>query len=115
MRTKKTVFRVKVHPVIDQLDDYPSKVSVTLDKNAAAHILFLANEVKRLGIYKLIEWDGTPDWEKDDFRPECQALNVTDEYFYYDCFPKHCNIAVETATIPLKKLRQRFPGIRARK
>lgn len=115
-KTKTTTrFRVGVHAVSDHLDDHPEEVSVTLSRRDAARILYLAKEVKRLGLYKVVEWDGTPNWEKDGFQPECQALNVTEEYFYYDCFPKHCNIAVETNTIDLKKLRERFPGIRVRR
>ena len=111
-----TEFRVPVHCTDEFFDVYPERVSIKLAREDAAHILFLNQEVKRLGVYKIVEWDGTPNWEgSKGYRVECGTLNVNDTDFHYDCIPKHTSVILETEGIYIKDLKKKFPGLRAKK
>lgn len=111
-----TGFRVPVHCSDEYFDDHPEQVSIKLTRADAAHILFLSNEVKRLGVYKIVEWNSTPNWEgAKKYSVECGTLNVDDTDFHYDCFPRHTSVTLETEGIYIKDLKKRFPGLRAKK
>lgn len=116
MEKTTTGFRVPVHCSDEYFDDHPENVSIKLTRDDAAHILFLSQEVKRLGVYKIVEWDGTPNWTgSKEYRVECETLNVNDTDFHYDCIPKHTSVILETEGIYIKDLKKRFPGLQAKK
>ena len=102
-------------------DDYasaPGKATIVLDEAAAKRILKLSKAAKRLGVYKIVDWDGTPTYHGKDgdtgeaWRLECATLNVTDDDFLYDAILKHTNIVIETESIRIEDLLKKFPQLK---
>lgn len=100
-------------------------VEITPTLEARIHQLMAA--VKVLGVYKISEFDNTPEFflrdydaegeggstayrnpndedEKNVCRVECVTLNVTSYDYYWSGLVKHTNIRWETETISLKSV-----------
>lgn len=96
-------------------DVRPDKAHITVSPELAKRILSLAKEVKRLGVYKVVEFDYTPDWKEQgvkepDWSIDCVTLNVTDEGFFWDAYIKHTNILLETERVTLADLKKKMRG-----
>ena len=94
-------------------DTRPDKAHITVSPELAKRILTLAQAVKKLNVYKVVEFDYTPKWKEQgvkdpDWHVDCVTLNVTNDDFFWDGYIKHTNIAIESANITLAELKKKM-------
>ena len=110
-----------------EFDHGPEVAVVEIKPTLEARIHQLAAAVKALGVYKIAEFDSSPDFflrdydaeeesgstayrdpndedEKNVCRVECVTLNVTSYDYYWSGLVKHTNIRWETETISLSSV-----------
>jgi len=100
-------------------DDYynhPDTMTVDISKEDAERILMLSKEVKRLKIYKIVDFDYSPEFSKSgvddpDWRMDCVTINITDREFFYRANIKHTNVDVESEGIRIVTLKKRMEKI----
>jgi hypothetical protein len=114
---------LEVH-IGSEFDHGPEVAVVEITPTLDTRIRQLASAAKALGVYKVAEFDCSPDFflrdyesEEDDgpiayrlpddedegniCRVECVTLNVTSDDYYWSGFVKHTNVRWETDTVPL--------------
>lgn len=128
---------LEVH-IGSEFDHGPEIAVVEITPALDARIRQLATAAKALGVYKITEFDCSPDFflrdydaEEDDgpiafrepedeeegytCRVECVTLNVTSNDYFWSGYVKHTSIRWETDSIPLETVetepanRQRLP------
>ena len=97
-------------------DSRPDKATIDIDERFAKRILRLAREVKRLGVYKISEFNYTPDFHETGFKKpswtlDCVILEVSDDHFHWSALIKHTDIEVLTNAIYIKDLERKFPQL----
>lgn len=107
----------EVHCCDEYCDTRPDKVVIAIDERLAQRILKLARQVKRLDVYKIVQFDYTPDWKETgvknpDWHVDCVTLDVTNDNFHWSSYIKHTNILLETEGISIKDLIKKFPHIK---
>lgn len=102
-------------------DDRADAAIIEICSDRIERIKKLAAACKELGVYKIAEFDYTPQIMANDYdhdgpldepgplkeyegRMECHMLNVTDSDFFWTGYYKHSDIRWETDTILLKEL-----------
>jgi hypothetical protein len=107
-----------------EFDHGPEVAVVEITSTLGARIRQLAAAAKVLGVYKVSEFNGSPDFflrdydaeeedgpiayrtpededEENACRVECVTLNVTANDYYWSGYVKHANVRWETETVPL--------------
>lgn len=91
---------------------------VYIDEVFSAHAAKMCSEVRRLGVYKIVEFDGRaiPLIEEEDedgdpilvedhaMRLECECANYTDRGVFWSGYVKHSDVRWETGYVPLDRL-----------
>jgi hypothetical protein len=114
---------LEVH-IGSEFDHGPEVAVVEITTTLDARIRQLAAAAKVLGVYKVSEFNSSPDFFLRDYdavendgpiayrtpedeeegntcRAECVTLNVTADDYYWSGYVKHTNIRWETDTVPL--------------
>ena len=107
----------KVTTSNEYVDSRPDKATIDIDERLAKRILRLARQVKRLGVYKISEFDYTPDYletgvKNPDWHVDCVILEVSDDHFHWSALIKHTNIELLTQAIYIKELLKKFPNLK---
>lgn len=112
------LIKVPVH-TDDEYATVPDYCEIELSDKQLARIKELAAEVKRLGVYKIVEFDyidrfleedydsegGPPVFrEPEDFRVECTCINIVDDHIFWDGYIKHTGIVWDTEWVRLDQL-----------
>jgi len=115
---------LEVH-IGSEFDQGPEIAVVEITPALDARIRQLATAAKALGVYKITEFDSSPDFflrdydAEEDYGPiafrepvdedegyacrvECVTLNVTSNDYFWSGYVKHTSIRWETDSIPLK-------------
>jgi hypothetical protein len=126
---------LEVH-IASEFDHGPEVAVVEMTSTLDARIRQLAAAAKVLGVYKVSEFNGSPDFflrdydaeendgpiayripededEENTCRVECVTLNVTADDYYWSGYVKHTNIRWETDTISLSTPETNEPEMRS--
>ena len=88
-------------------DETPDKAYISLDENLVKRILMLSRKAKKLGVYKITEFDYTPTF-RPDTRLEYLCLNVMADGFFWDGCIKHTSVSLETDYITIEDLKAKI-------
>jgi hypothetical protein len=117
---------LEVH-IFSKFEHGPEVAVVEITPALNARVRQLATAVRALGVYKIVEFDSSPDLflrdytaeeqegaiayrepadeeEGDACRVECMTLNVTPVDYFWSGYVKHTNARWETDTIPLEDI-----------
>lgn len=106
-------YRIKeVYCHDEYVDDKPTAADVDIDLSFINRVLLLNKTVKKLKVYKISEFDFSPEWltedeERDvpwDGSIDVLTLDVTDNELHWSGYIKHTGILIETAGIPISDL-----------
>lgn len=100
----KTIRFVREVRTVSDYGEIPERAYITLDVGQVKRILRLSEQVRKLGVYKIVEFDYTPTF-RPDARIEYLCLNVTEDGFFWDGGIKHTSVMFETKEISIEELR----------
>lgn len=93
-------------------DDGPDVAQVTITKSFINRVIKLNKAVKKLGVYKISEFDCSPDWlykNGDEYEPWDDSMDVilchvTESGVQWDGYVKNTNIQIGTQEIFISEL-----------
>jgi hypothetical protein len=118
-------FDLEVNVFDECFDERPDKAVVEITRPLAKRILQLAAAAKKLKVYKICEFDYTPEFfiegdngeftEMLDFRVDAETLEVEEERFRWAGSIKNTSIGWETGSISIVSMEELETVWRTRK
>lgn len=98
----------------EYLDEKPSSAEIVITPEFVERVKELNEAVKKLEVYKIVEFDYRPDWfyedENEKIVPweegtiDTVMLNVSSDDIMWSGYIKHTSILIETGSISLSEL-----------
>jgi hypothetical protein len=125
----KIVYTLQVITNNEYADEYPTHARVVLDDKLIKRICILSDTARKLNVYKICDWDTTPDYlnnenEDEEMREwegtietnlvevqcgiETNLVEVQCGIVHWSGYIKHTNIMIETSSIDIREIKENF-------
>ncbi len=117
------MLKLTVNCCADDVNDYPVCALVNIDETAMSRIRLFAAFVKNNKLYRVEEFNYSPEWynvdvdenaalsdlpDEDVASVDCVCLNVSADDFWWTAMLKNSNIEVETEKVPVAPQKDRL-------